>query len=736
MRVTEWSERMNILEAADITTISIDEYSFEVRAVDWKGHYKRLRLEPGPRFLNVPLSACVTKGDRVYVSDSMVEVVCKHGNVKILPLYTAVEKLRLGDLEIDVVIKEITQRDEYSAYQSLADFHYRGQALFGRTARLIIRSFYPLFPAVLGYVEITTPLYMNKARSAIFDAPFRQNGVSWSEWNMEAKRKYINVFARVARCVVYPEFRGLGLGQMLLQHAAEFARDRWQVGGLKPLFLEISADMLKFVPFAAKAGMLDIGDTEGNLARVYKDMNYLLTNLERVKGGEIVQDTMGIVDKQLSRMNHTLELVQSEGISLNELLEKLKRLTEESTLKDFALFHEIVSLPKPTYMRGLTPQAESFLSERVAAINPRCQQSSLQLDMDKIESGFHLREIAITFRSYVRRTRKSHAIQQAFNISPNSIRNRVLNQFTLDIEPGHIVLIVGPSGSGKTTLLKFLSSRGELTSDDIEILGEAEFPENYRPGVFQVIKSRKPLIELMARDGHSIQDALQLMGIVGLSDAYVYLKRFDELSNGQQYRAMLAQLIARRANVWLIDEFCANLDPVTANVVADKLQRMARKLEVTLVAAAPHCQYFLHSLQPDIVVNLTSSWDYSIVSGFEFMKSVRSPRVAYMQPQYLRIKSEFIDDIRKGKKRATIRMGKQQIKHGLLLFQNGNDYQLVNVKSVRYCHVKSLTEEDAIADGFANRDELIRKLHEIYPEIRKNQFVTVITFDIMVIEPG
>jgi GNAT superfamily N-acetyltransferase len=239
-----------MLEASGIPITLTDEHSFEVRSVNWKGHYKRLRLEPGSRFLNVPLSACVTKGDRVRLSDSMVEVACNHGSVKILPLYTAVEKLRLGDLEIDVVIKEITQQDEYSAYQSLADFHYRGQALFGRTARLILRSFYPLFPVVLGYIELTTPLYMNKARSAIFDAPFQQNGISWSEWNMEAKRKYINVSVRVARCVVYPEFRGMGLGQRLLRHAAEFARGRWQVGGIKPLFLEISADMLKFVPFA------------------------------------------------------------------------------------------------------------------------------------------------------------------------------------------------------------------------------------------------------------------------------------------------------------------------------------------------------------------------------------------------------------------------------------------------------------------------------------------------------
>ncbi|MDK3157331.1 GNAT family N-acetyltransferase [Kamptonema cortianum] len=719
----------------DLSDSVLEQREFIVDSINWKGHYKRLRLEPGTRYLDVPLSACVTEGDQIFRSKAAVEVICKHGSVNILPSYTAIEKLYLGDLEIDVAIKEITQSEEYNAYQSLSDFHYRGNSLFGRTSRLIIRSFYPLFPKVLGYIELTSPLYMNKARATIVDAPFRHNGIGWSQWDKEAKRKYINVFVRVARCVVYPEFRGLGLGQMLLRHAASFARERWQLGGIKPLFLEISADMLKFVPFAAQAGMVHVGNTEGNLARVYKDMNYLLMKKEQVAGGQIVQETMGIVDKQLSRMRHTLDLVDSEGISLEALLEKLKSLTEDSALKDFALFHEIVSLPKPTYMLGLTPEAEAFLNDRIEIVNPPQRNPGIKVSVEKLATGIRLRDVAITFRSHVRRTKRTHVIQHAFNISPDSIRNRVLDHFNLDIEPGEIVLVLGPSGSGKTTLLNILASHGEIGSEDIEVTGEMSFPSNYALGVFQPIGSKKPLIELMAKNGNSVEDALQLMGIVGLSDAYVYLKRFDELSNGQQYRVMLAQLVAQKANVWLIDEFCTSLDPVTANVVADKLQRMARKLGITVIAAAPHCQYFLHSLNPDKVVNLTSAWDYAVVSGKDLMASVRSPRVADMQPQYLRIKAEFLGDIRVGKKRATIRKGKQRIRNGVLIFQNGNDHQIVNVTSVRYCHVKSLTDEDAVADGFANREELIEKLHEFYPDIRKNQFVTVINFDTMVIEP-
>jgi ABC-type ATPase with predicted acetyltransferase domain len=51
------------------------------------------------------------------------------------------------------------------------------------------------------------------------------------------------------------------------------------------------------------------------------------------------------------------------------------------------------------------------------------------------------------------------------------------------------------------------------------------------------VRSSKALIELLGVS--NVATALELLGIVGLSDAFVYLKRFRELSNGQQYRAML-----------------------------------------------------------------------------------------------------------------------------------------------------------------------------------------------------
>lgn len=460
-----------------------------------------------------------------------------------------------------------------------------------------------------------------------------------------------------------------------------------------------------------------------------------MRNSQRIEAGEIVQEeSSGIVDQQVARMRRAFNLIEQEGMTSQELLERLQHLSQEAVLRDFALFHEIVSLPKPTYIQGLTPEAKRFISERTELIVPTSKHSTELNIKEPISSPIQLRNFKVTFCSHVKRTQQSHAVQQAFGISPDSIQTTVLRDLTVAIKTGQIVLIIGPSGSGKTILLECLM-RGQRTSfsNDLILGGHLEFPDNYRPGVFEPIRSKKALIEVLAEK--SVDKALYLMGLVGLSDAYIYLKRFDELSKGQQFRVMLAQLIAADANMWLIDEFCANLDSVTANVVADKLQHTARKVGATLVVAAPHCQYFIHSLKPDLVIQLTTAWEHSILPGRDFMHQVRMPRTSVTQPQQLRLRAEFLQAVRRGEKRATIRKGKRDIKSGMLLLECGSDLQVVNVTSVKYCQVKNLTIEDANDDGFTDVATLITELCGIYPDLQANYYVTVIRFTTLVVEP-
>jgi len=227
-----------------------------------------------------------------------------------------------------------------------------------------------------------------------------------------------------------------------------------------------------------------------------------------------------------------------------------------------------------------------------------------------------------------------------------------------------------------------------------------------------------------------VSSALFLMGLVGLSDAFVYLKRFDELSRGQQYRVMLARLMAAGRNVWLVDEFCANLDPVTANVVSDKLQSIARELGATVVLGAPHCESFISALRPDKVVQLTTSWEHTVIRGDEFLQELRDLHLLHHRMQSLRLRPELLAATRSGQKQSTIRRGRRQIRTGLLVLESRGESLLVHVTGVTYKRFGELTEEDAQGDGYQNLAQLREELRSYYPKLRKNSPLTVVEFEL------
>lgn len=680
------------------------------RSVSKASHYKVAHLFPDNLKIEMPLSACISAKDVVLIKEGGMFVKCINGHAKLLPSYSAVDNITIGGRNIELLIKEITSSDEYKGYESLAGHHYRGSSIAGRYARLIVRSFHPLYPRIIGYIELATPFYMNKARSTFMDTTFRQGPIAWKSWDKQTMRTCTQVIVRIARCVVHTEFRGIGLGQLLIRHAEAFAYEYWHAGGLRPLFIEISADMLKYVPFAERAGMTYIGDTEGNLHRVYKDLRYLLNNVERIEKGEIIdKNLMGIMREQANRMQRARELMREEGLSQEQFLELLEGLNPDSALEEFALLHDIIRLPKPTYLKGLTLQAEEFVAQRKRTLQIQNCSISPDWSVQAIETPISLRDITLSYVSRVRRTTQAHAVQQAFNISPDHIVSTHIHNLSLEIQPGQIVLITGPSGSGKTTLLELLA--GGQARPDVKVGGTVNLPRNYRPGVLGPLDSHEALVTVLPVEG--VHEALHLMGLVGLSDAYIYLKRFHELSKGQQFRAQLAFLITSRCNVWLIDEFCSNLDPVTAAVVADKLQRVARQLGATVIVAAPHTTNFIFSLRPDKVLQLTSVWEHRHLAGREFAVAVER-EVA--RPNYLpvlRVSARSLNQILCGKTSSIAGVVPTGLDAGsTIVLQAGEHVFTTHIKHIEYTADKEqLTRRDATCANYKTLKALLMILN-------------------------
>jgi len=214
--------------------------------------------------------------------------------------------------------------------------------------------------------------------------------------------------------------------------------------------------MLKFVPFSQRAGMVFIGETEGNLRRVAKDLRYLLANQDRVNGDVVHEEACGIVDQQVAPMTKAAELMRRENWSVDDLMERLDLLERRPSLKNFTMLGGLLSLPKPTYLRGLTEAAHAFVRRRVDELGITNGNHPAPPVIDPVNEPLRFRDLSLAYTSVVRRTQKTHLVQQAFGISPDLLNHEIIRKLSADIEAGQVILVTGRSGSGKTSLLSTL----------------------------------------------------------------------------------------------------------------------------------------------------------------------------------------------------------------------------------------------------------------------------------------
>jgi ABC-type ATPase with predicted acetyltransferase domain len=109
----------------------------------------------------------------------------------------------------------------------------------------------------------------------------------------------------------------------------------------------------------------------------------------------------------------------------------------------------------------------------------------------------------------------------------------------------------------------------------------------------------KPVIDLV---GSSTVEATDLLAKAGISDAWIYIRKPSELSDGQRYRLKLAKIMEQDADVWIADEFGAVLDRVTAKIVAFNIQKVARRLGKTFMVATTHTDLGAE-LGPNLTIN-------------------------------------------------------------------------------------------------------------------------------------
>lgn len=175
----------------------------------------------------------------------------------------------------------------------------------------------------------------------------------------------------------------------------------------------------------------------------------------------------------------------------------------------------------------------------------------------------------------------------------------VVGDLTFDLVAGELMVLIGTNGSGKSTLLKTLAGMLAPLSGEISVLGQepgalpsrvAFLPQH--PVSTHTLPFRAEDVVEMGRFAH-----LGLLRRMTTADRRIVNESMDrtgvreyaslplrDLSGGQQQRTHLAQVLARQAEVLLLDEPTAGLDVNGRHAVADLIAQ-ERSRGVTVVLA-------------------------------------------------------------------------------------------------------------------------------------------------------
>lgn len=173
----------------------------------------------------------------------------------------------------------------------------------------------------------------------------------------------------------------------------------------------------------------------------------------------------------------------------------------------------------------------------------------------------------------------------------------ILDDVSLHLKEKSFVVVVGPNGAGKSTFLKLAAGLLEPSQGTIQLDGvscktaqkqgivhmvpqlynknAAQFPAT----VFEVIAMMLRLENLSKEEIKSrVEEALHLVGMSEYRD-----RRIGDLSGGQQQRVMIAQAIARKAHILLLDEPTSGVDFRASDHIMSLLSKLKEEKNLLLI---------------------------------------------------------------------------------------------------------------------------------------------------------
>ncbi|KXK56161.1 MAG: ABC transporter ATPase, partial [Chlorobi bacterium OLB5] len=179
------------------------------------------------------------------------------------------------------------------------------------------------------------------------------------------------------------------------------------------------------------------------------------------------------------------------------------------------------------------------------------------------------------------------------NLTKKFGKNEALKGVELEMGSGSVIAIMGPNGSGKTTLLKCIlglvkADEGKIYVKNCLVNGECDYKRHigYMPQ-YSCFPENLKVKEVMAmiKDirGNNMkydEELIEKLKIAEMND-----KQISQLSGGMKQRVSSAAAFLFNAEIIILDEPTAGLDPVSSEIVKNKILEEKQKGKLVIITS-------------------------------------------------------------------------------------------------------------------------------------------------------
>ena len=185
------------------------------------------------------------------------------------------------------------------------------------------------------------------------------------------------------------------------------------------------------------------------------------------------------------------------------------------------------------------------------------------------------------------------------NVSYKYNSKYILDNISLEIKPNTLNVIIGPSGSGKTTLFDLLLrfypiNGGEIFLDGVNIY---EYSDSIYASNITLVKQNPFIYNMSIRDNLRLvngnkkrqEEVIKEVGlhefIMSLPKGYstILTQNATNISGGQKQLLSIARSLLTDAEILLMDDVTASLDPKTTNQIIELLVRLKKDHTILVV---------------------------------------------------------------------------------------------------------------------------------------------------------